>query len=509
VLPHGPGGLGIVPACVGVPGGMPCPSEVDAFSFGLDDLLTPNGVAWGQLHFSVDSFATGAGPVAPNVVSEFPVGDGCADVMLNTRPLPVGPLPPGPSFGHRGLMDGNGLISGSGFAYPGLGLIEPATPAPMPLNTGDNLDALDTVPPGVINVGQPYFSLDEAFPDPLTGMPNTGTAALNGFVGGDVLTILPGMAAPMVYAPAAILGLNLTPLGPDDLDALILRDNGDGIYQPSLSPYDWLGGARDMLLFSVRRGSAVIGMPDSIFGIPIEEGDILTTPLLPFLGGVSPFPGIFIAAENLGIATVRSGTAQGFFGDDLTALDSYVQNIHDCDGDGVEDVVAIANGMVADVNMNGIPDPCEPIPGCTPLVNSTGVPTVLMGMASGAAASGLHLEATSGPPAQFGYFLIGTGLASPGLLIGSGRLCLSTTAPNMIGRYNIGGSTMNSVGAFDAFGVLQNLVGTSTIGSGFDVPLSIPTIGGTIMAGSTWHFQLWHRDVPLTSNFSNSLTWMF
>ncbi|MEZ5975726.1 MAG: hypothetical protein R3E96_13060 [Planctomycetota bacterium] len=53
-----------------------------------------------------------------------------------------------------------------------------------------------------------------------------------------------------------------------------------------------------MLLFSVRRGSWVIGQPDSIFGIPIEEGDILTTPLPTAMGGVSPFPGIFIAPRT-------------------------------------------------------------------------------------------------------------------------------------------------------------------------------------------------------------------
>ncbi|MCF6329546.1 MAG: hypothetical protein L3J02_07095, partial [Henriciella sp.] len=54
-------------------------------------------------------------------------------------------------------------------------------------------------------------------------------------------------------------------------------------------------GDTDMVLFSVRRGSPVVGMPDSIFGIPIADGDILTTPLPTSMGGVSPFPGIFCA----------------------------------------------------------------------------------------------------------------------------------------------------------------------------------------------------------------------
>ena len=116
-------------------------------------------------------------------------------------------------------------------------------------------------------------------------------------------------------------------------------------YQESLIPFDWLTGTTDMLLFSVRRGSAVIGQVDSIFGIPIEEGDVLTThcpagSVLPdgtvCVGDVAglgvQLPGIFTAAEQLGLATVRSGTGASWgvvneaygvdiWADDLDALD--------------------------------------------------------------------------------------------------------------------------------------------------------------------------------------------
>ena len=197
------------------------------------------------------------------------------------------------------------------------------------------------------------------------------------------------------------------------------------------------------------------------------------------------------------------------FGDDLDALDSVHVIIHDCDGDGIEDVVAIATGLAADANMNGIPDTCETTVVCVPLANSTGVPTLLTGTMGSGTGSGLHLEATSGPPAQFGYFLIGTGVTAPGLAIGSGVLCLDTSPGSMLGRYNAAGTVMNSIGIFDGFGVLQNGVGTSLVGSGFDVPATIPTIGGLITVGSTWHFQLWHRDIPSTSNFSNAISVTF
>ncbi|HEB60356.1 MAG TPA: PEP-CTERM sorting domain-containing protein [Phycisphaeraceae bacterium] len=156
--------------------------------------------------------------------------------------------------------------------------------------------------------------------DPVEGMPNTSSAAVNGgFSGGDVLVTITGVVGPAVYAPAPMLGLDLVAgHDTDDLDALILHENGDGVFTPPQSMFDWVFGNSDMIFFSVRRGSALIGAPDSIFGIPIEEGDILMPPLP---GGVSPFPGIFIAAENLGLATLRSGVALQPWADDLNALD--------------------------------------------------------------------------------------------------------------------------------------------------------------------------------------------
>jgi hypothetical protein len=72
------------------------------------------------------------------------------------------------------------------------------------------------------------------------------------------------------------------------------------------------------VLFSVRRGSALIGSPDSFSGIPIEEGDILTVPFMG-PGAFSLFPAIYIGAEALGLATLRSVPGLQF-ADDLDAL---------------------------------------------------------------------------------------------------------------------------------------------------------------------------------------------
>ena len=148
---------------------------------------------------------------------------------------------------------------------------------------------------------------------------------------------------------------------------------------------------------------------------------------------------------------------------------------------------------------------------CDPMdPNSTGASTTLSGSLNLGVGSGLHLEATDGPPGEFGYFLIGTAPSDPGLVISQGRLCLAVSGGNGFGRYNVTGGNLNSVGQFDAAGVLQNLPGTSTSGTGFDVPLNVPIPGfGNIQAGETWHFQLWHREAAGASNFSNGITVMF
>ena len=153
----------------------------------------------------------------------------------------------------------------------------------------------------------------------------------------------------------------------------------------------------------------------------------------------------------------------------------------------------------------GSPTFCDPAAN-----NSTGFPTLLTGSMSAPGGSGLHLEATQGPPAQFGYFLVGTAPQDPGIQVGSGFLCLSLSAGNFIGRYNVNGGALDSIGLFDAAGVLQNAVGTSSVGSGFDVPSSVPIPGNPMIgAGQTWHFQLWHRESGGDSNLSNGLSVTF
>ncbi|MDF1837841.1 MAG: hypothetical protein P1V35_08235 [Planctomycetota bacterium] len=107
---------------------------------------------------------------------------------------------------------------------------------------------------------------------------------------------------------------------------------------------------------------------------------------------------------------------------------------------------------------------------------------------------------------QLGYTLVGTNFSDPGISIGQGRLCLA----NSIGRYDRVGTPMNSIGLFDGQGNFNNWSGTSTTGTGFDVPPALPLPGNpTIATGQTWCFQAWHRDLGGQSSFSNGLAVTF
>jgi len=139
---------------------------------------------------------------------------------------------------------------------------------------------------------------------------------------------------------------------------------------------------------------------------------------------------------------------------------------------------------------------------CDPANNHSGGTYATLADSSVSGPGVLHLEATDGPAGEFGYFLVSLGFTDPGTPISNGMLCL--TSP--IGRYApAAGGALNSIGQFDGAGVLQNLAGTSTVGSGYDVMATLPTPpGGVIAAGTSYYFQCWFRDGN-RSNFSNVL----
>jgi len=508
-------GLSRYPVCVGHPGGTPCGIEVDALSYGTD---AKPGCTNSDVHvyFSVDEQAVGhnGSSLVPSVKSEAVTGveDASADVFVSLD-LPPGPLPPNATPPENvATIDGDGLPIGAGAHYRGVGLEEP-NPSGSPPDDGDNLDALDLSPLPPPN-GFVYFSLDAAFFDPVLGIQNSGSAAAHAVQPASVLKKQVSGGGFTTYAAPNQLGLDVQGPGTDDLDALALAENGDGIFQPSLQPCDWnppgpglLGGPTDMLLFSVRRGSAVVGMPDSIFGFPIEPGDVLTTPKA---GGLSPFPGIYIAAENLGIATMRSG--QVGMGDEMDAMGIDAIPVFDCNNNGVEDSVDIAQGSSSDANNNGIPDECERRwqrycmcgSGLGPCGNDFAGGGCMNSTGSGASldASGttsfevddLVLTATDMPTFKLGLWVLSTSQAQA--ILGDGRRCVGNPFQRF-GTFNTGAS------------------GSGTKGPGI-VASSCSTLPPAycIAPGSTWNFQVWYRNYAggpcgNGSNLTNGLqaTW--
>lgn len=465
------GGFGPPAPGLGIPG-VPCHApgvasmrEVDALSFGVDALIKPAQMPAGVYVFSVDACSMGVpSALAPNVATEFPVSDSAADAFESLA-LPAAPVGPGPVVGNSGIIDGNGLISPSGALYVGLGLVEPRLPGAA--LTGDDVDAID-IGPGVTIAGATYFSLDAAFLNPCTGLPNTGSAAANGFAPGAVLvTAVPG-GPPAVYAAPGLLGLDLFGPGTDDLDALALCENGVPGFQVSPAPYAWIGLGTDELLFSVRRGSMVVGKPDSVFGLPIEPGDILIPPVA---GGLSPFPGIFVAAERLGLATGRAGFAMAA---ELDALDTVMPpqtGLPYCFGTATTcpcgNVGAPGNGcangsFAAGANLSA-----------TGIAKVTG-DTVLM--------SGINM-----PP--FSPALYFQGDAQINVPFGDGLQCAGGVINRLVIKFN------------DAFGA-------SSTPSGGDPAISL--MGGIPAAGGTYFYQIWYRDAsafcpPNGFNLSNGL----
>ena len=301
-----------------LPGGQqPAPREVDAMSYGFDALFGADQIStqppdtFSGLVFSVDEWAAGYIPPAspfPSVNTEGASGSSEASADIQRYLGPVSTTGAVAPIGHVTVVDGNGTAPYGG---PGLGLIEP-NPASPGTDPGDNLDAMDVDTLGFDPSSPVYFSMDSAFVDPREGTPNSGTALANGFVGGDVVVSSPAGGAPSLYVPAIALGLDLLGTDTDDLDALVLNDALDdviGTFTPGI----------DQILFSVRSGSAIIGTPDSLYGLPIQPGDVLT---LPVTCGAAP--SIFITAEALGLGTLRPGftpTTNQNFADDLDALD--------------------------------------------------------------------------------------------------------------------------------------------------------------------------------------------
>lgn len=470
--------------------GDPCGIELDALSFGQDYPIQGLANEMFYFRFSVEerAEATPGLQSEPSIATEAASGDISSDVWTSAQ-LPPPPLQAGVFFGeHFGLLDGNGTPATQGFpgVYPGLGLVEPNRVGfglpNFPSDEGDNLDALDTglfIDPTVEPL---YFSVDGDLPS--GGAVGSGTAASLGALASDVLQRLPSGQI-TIYATAQSLGLSSM----DDLDGLILWENGVPGFQPSAAAYDWtgLGPPSDMLLFSIRKGSAIEGVLDSLQMQPIEPGDVLMPPV----NGLGA-PAIFVPAEALGLQTTRSGGE----GAEIDGLDLEDMAFKDCQGNGVEDADDIGSGFSDDDNMNSIPDECEE-PGvrfceCNAAsapcgnssldagcVNSTLLGGAMDGVGSSSIfANDFSLNLSQLPPAQFAQVFMGSDALVLPVPLGDGLRCVGGGA---LGLQRFQPVFSTGTGSTSVTGLIDYSC------------ISLPP-AACIATGSTWYFQTWYRD---------------
>lgn len=272
--------------------------DLDALSYG-DDLPADGGR---ELWFSVGPGAEGLPSSAVEVQRNCPPA--LPGVSPEPEPDVFGSLLDGANY-H--VLDGNGPVGACSPTFP-LGLIEAAT-------VRDDLDALYQQDGWVVDQdgdGVPerpvYFSLDAVSP--------SLTAA--GFLAGDVLRTVDG-APPTVYASAAELGLTAA----DDLDALCLREDGDGVYT-----------AEDVLYLSLAPGSPTLA------AIGAGPGDVLVAGTLPAVAEGALSLGL-IATDDVNALACRALSNQAGAGGDVNC-------------DGVTDSVDAALVLQYDAGIIGL-----------------------------------------------------------------------------------------------------------------------------------------------------------
>ena len=493
--------IGLEGLCDEVPG-LSCAQELDALSFGFDAKLDHEASPLHAIHFSVDRHAEGitASFLQQGVWTEAVLHDHGADVMASNWPGAPDPAAP-MAIGHNFIsIDGNGVAAsgGLGAERPGSGLVEPNEPSTgWPMNVhdrGDELDALDLGTPREQTQGRFYFSVQGGgidVLDPVGTPPVPNTAGLEKVSASDVLMGRPG-APHRLYARGRALGLDPQR---DDIDALIIGENGQPGYQMPPGPFQWAGPAYDMVIFSVRRGSSIIGIPDSALGLPITEGDLLTAP-----GPMGGPPAIVVTAESLGLRADRGGAPGASDDLDAATVDEY--DFPDCNDNNVDDRLDIVHGGSFDTNHDGIPDECQydgadfgSCPDGSSLIcanldfwagceNGTGVGGGLHCLGPVDALDEFRFSGTNLPPGESALLVHSDGSASTPATVGNGLLFLG-------GGINLVGGPMPV--AWD--GTLLTDPGILAV-LGSAAPL----------AGQTSFFQLWYTDGAGPCGGSGNLT---
>jgi len=132
---------------------------------------------------------------------------------------------------------------------------------------------------------------------------------------------------------------------------------------------------------------------------------------------------------------------------------------------------------------------------CTTQANSTGAPAYIGGEGSSTAPYALTLSVCQLPAGSNGYFIVSR---DQGVIVNpagqQGSICVAST---VMGRYS------NSVLTAGAAGTVSLVLDLTAVPQ--------PTGSVPVLAGDTWNWQYWYRDVnpTVTSNFSDALSVTF
>ena len=251
-----------------------------------------------------------------------------------------------------------------------------------------------------------------------------------------------------------------------------------------------------------------MGQPDSRFGSPISEGDILGPPL----PGGNGNPQIVLSAEGAGLGTQRSGSSSN---DDMNGADLTRPEWRDCDENGINDAFEIALDRTKDMNENGILDicedmyagycfcdgsagaPCGNVDSTAGCANSTGSGALISAVGTTSVwEDDLIIQASGMPLNQFGmFFLGGTPASAP---IKDGIRCVG--GGGGVGLIRLKAQAVDGNGSFKRGPGLIQVINQK--------------VPGTIIVGRTIYVQAWYRDgggspCGTFSNLTNGLQVLF